>query len=49
MMKTGVEEEEQYATAVEVNGIRRTLDSFMKEQDVHNSQWPQIWTRLWCT
>lgn len=33
----GIEvEEEQYATAVEVDGIRRTLDSFMKKQDASN-------------
>jgi len=32
----GIEEEEQYATAVEVDGIRRTLDQFMKRQDASN-------------
>ena len=32
----GVEEEEQYATAVEVDGIRRTLHTFMKQQAASN-------------
>ena len=32
----GTEEEEQYATAAEVDGIRRTLDQFMKRQDASN-------------
>ena len=32
----GVDDEEQYATAVEVDGIRRTLDAFMKKQDANN-------------
>ena len=32
----GVDDEEQYATAVEVDGIRRTLDAFMKKQDASN-------------
>jgi flagellar hook-associated protein FlgK len=32
----GTEEEEQYATAVEVDGIRRTLDQFMKRQYASN-------------
>jgi len=32
----GVDDEEQYATSVEVDGIRRTLDAFMKKQDANN-------------
>jgi len=28
----------QFATATEVDGIRRTLDSFMKQQEDHNHQ-----------
>jgi len=32
----GVKEEEQYATVVEVDGIRRTLDTFMKRQEASN-------------
>lgn len=32
----GIEEEEHYTTSVEVDGIRRTLDSFMKSQEASN-------------
>lgn len=37
-MGTGEENggENMYATAEEVDGIRRTLDSFMKDQEKHN-------------
>lgn len=40
MAKIGDErkEDEQYATAVEVDGIRRTLDIFMKQQEVQNEK-----------
>ena len=32
----GTEAEDPYATAVEVDGIRRTIDNFMKRQEASN-------------
>lgn len=38
MTADGSPGEMQFATATEVDGIRRTLDSFMKKQEDHNRQ-----------
>jgi hypothetical protein len=37
---------EEYATAEEVDGIRRTLDSFMKKQDEHNDSMESTLERI---
>lgn len=35
--------ESQFATVVEVDGIRHTLDQFMKKQEQQNARWLQAW------
>jgi hypothetical protein len=37
---------EEYATVVEVNGIRRTLDSFMKTQEQRNTSMEQTLDKI---
>ena len=38
---------EEYATAKEVNGIRRILDSFMKKREERNDSMEKTLARYW--